>query len=234
MAKAAGRSETIIISLGGSVLAPNQIDVDFLKQFRQLILKFVHNGDRFAIICGGGKTAREYQGAASRVVHTVPEDLDWLGIHATRLNGHLLRTIFREIAHAKLVKNPNDNIKLKESEKVVVAAGWKPGRSTDYIAVLLAKNLGARTVINITNTDYVYSKDPSKFEDAKPLHQVSWKEFRKLIGVSKWSPGLNTPFDPVAAKVAEKMKLRVAVMGKDLGNLEDFLVGKAFRGTLIG
>ncbi len=230
---AAKKVETIIISLGGSVLAPHQIDVDFLQRFRQLILKFVHNGSRFVIICGGGKTAREYQSAASRVVHAVPEDLDWLGIHATRLNAHLIRTIFRETAHAKVLKNPNEKIKLKGSERVVVAAGWKPGRSTDYIAVLLAKNLGAKTVINITNTDFVYDKDPSKFRDAKPLRQVSWKEFRKLIGVSRWSPGLNTPFDPVAAKVAERLKLRVAVMGKDLGNLEGFLTGRQFKGTVI-
>ncbi len=225
--------ETVIISLGGSVLAPSQIDVDFLKRFRQLILKFVRGGSRFVIICGGGKTAREYQNAARQVVNAVAEDLDWLGIHATRLNGHLMRTIFREMAHAKLVKNPNEKIRLKESERVVVAAGWKPGRSTDYIAVLLAKNLGARTVINITNTDFVYDKDPTKFADARPLRQTSWKEFRKLIGVSRWSPGLNTPFDPVAAKVAERMKLRVAVMGKDLGNLESFLKGRQFRGTVI-
>lgn len=226
--------ETVIISLGGSVLAPNQIDIDFLKRFRQMILKFVHDGSRFVIICGGGKTAREYQNAARQVVNAVAEDLDWIGIHATRLNGHLIRTIFRETAHAKLIKNPSEKIRLKESERVVVAAGWKPGRSTDYIAVLLAKNLGARTIINITNTDYVYSKDPSKFSDAKPLHQVSWKDFRKLIGVSRWSPGLNTPFDPVAAKVAEKMKLRVAVMGRDLVNIENFLTQKPFKGTVIG
>ncbi len=234
MAKAAGRSETIIISLGGSVLAPNQIDIDFLKRFRQLILNFVHKGSRFVIICGGGKTAREYQNAARHVVNAVAEDLDWLGIHATRLNAHLMRTIFRGLAHAKVIKNPNEKIKLKESERVVVAAGWKPGRSTDYIAVLLAKNLGARTIINITNTDYVYDKDPSKFGDAKPLHQTSWNDFRKLIGVSRWSPGLNTPFDPVAAKAAEKQKLKVVVMGKDLDNIEGFLTGKEFRGTVIG
>ena len=227
-------SEIVIISLGGSVLAPSQIDVGFLQQFRQLIMKFVHNGGcRFAIICGGGKTAREYQNAARNVVHAVPEDLDWLGIHATRLNAHLLRTIFREIAHAKLVKNPNEKIKLKASERVVVAAGWKPGRSTDHIAVLLAKNLGAKTVINITNTDYVYDKDPTKFSDARPLRQTSWKEFRKLIGVTRWSPGLNTPFDPVAAKVAEKIRLKVVVIGKGLRNLEGFLVRKAFKGTVI-
>ena len=224
---------TIVISLGGSVMAPNQIDVDFLQRFRQLILRFIHGGSRFAIICGGGKTAREYQNAAAKVVPTVHEDLDWLGIHATRLNAHLLRTIFREIAHPMIVKNPNDVVKLKQSEKVLIAAGWKPGRSTDYIAVLLAKKLGARTVINITNTDHVYDKDPSKFADARPLHVVTWKDFRKLIGVTKWSPGLNTPFDPVAAKVAEKLKLRVAVMGKDLHNIESFMAGREFTGTVI-
>src|SRR3989338_5857844 len=216
--------ETIVISLGGSVLAPAQIDIDFLHGFKQLIHKFVHDGYRFAIICGGGKTAREYQSAARKVVNAVHEDLDWLGIHATRLNDHLLRTIFREAAYPKVIKNPNEKIKLKASDRVVVAAGWKPGRSTDYIATLLAKNLGARTVINITNTDFVYDKDPTKFSDARPLRQISWKDFRRLTGVTKWSPGLNTPFDPVAAKVAEKMRLKVAVMGKDLGNLEDFLV----------
>lgn len=230
---AAKKVETVIISLGGSVMAPNQIDVDFLQGFRQLILKFARDGYRFAVICGGGKTAREYQNAARKVVNAVHEDLDWLGIHATRLNAHLMRTLFREVAHAKVIKNPNDKIKLKESERVVVAAGWKPGRSTDYIAVMLAKNLGAKTVINITNTDYVYDKDPSKFHDAKPLHETSWKDFRRLIGVTKWSPGLNTPFDPVAAKVAEKMGLKVAVMGKGLENLEAFMSQRPFRGTLI-
>ncbi len=230
MAKAV---ETIIISLGGSVMAPSQIDVNFLHGFRQLILKFAHDGYRFVVICGGGKTAREYQNAARQVVNAVPEDLDWLGIHATRLNAHLMRTIFREIAHPQLIKNPNQKIKLKDSERMVVAAGWKPGRSTDYIAVLLAKSLGAKTVINITNTDFVYDKDPSKHSDARPLHETTWKNFRKLIGVTKWSPGLNTPFDPIAAKVAEKMKLRVAVMGKDLHNLEGFMMGKPFNGTVI-
>ena len=215
-------------------MAPSRIDVDFLKQFRRLILKFVHDGYRFAVICGGGKTAREYQNAARDVVNAVPEDLDWLGIHATRLNAHLLRTIFREVAYPRIIKNPNEKIMLEDPEKVVIASGWKPGRSTDYIAVVLARNLGARTVINITNTDYVYDRDPSKFPDAKPLNETCWKDFRKLIGVSKWSPGLNTPFDPVAARVAERLKLKVAVMGRDLGNIERFLSSGSFNGTLIG
>jgi len=223
--------ETVVISLGGSVLAPSKIDTSFLKDFRKLLLGFIKNGRRFVIICGGGKTAREYMAAASKVVKLTPDDLDWLGIHATRLNAQLLRNVFRGYAHPRVIRDPSEKIRAKE--KVVIAAGWKPGRSTDYIAVMLAKNLGAKTVVNITNTNYVYDKDPTKFSGAKPLKSVSWRKFRKLIGAKKWSPGLNTPFDPVAAKAAQKARLKVAIMGKDLNNMNAYLNDREFKGTLI-
>ncbi len=222
--------ETVVISLGGSVLAPSNIDTEFLSEFRKLILPFLKR-DRFVIICGGGKTAREYMSAASKVVKLTHEDLDWLGIHATRLNAQLLRNVFSDVAHKRVIRNPNEKIKTKE--RLIIAAGWKPGRSTDYIAVMLAKNLGAKTVINVTNTDYVYDKDPSKFPGARPLKSVSWKGFMKLIGATRWSPGLNTPFDPVAARAAQRFGLRVSIMGKNLANLRGFLNGRQFRGTLI-
>ena len=222
--------ETVVISLGGSVLAPSVIDTGFLKRFRKLILGFANK--RFVIICGGGKTAREYMNAASKVVKLTHDDLDWLGIHATRLNAQLLRNIFRGYAYQKVIRNPTEKIRARE--RVIIAAGWKPGHSTDYIAVMLAKNFGTKAVINITNTSHVYDRDPSKFKDARPLKSVSWQQFRRLIKATRWSPGLNTPFDPVAAREAEKLKLKVAIMGKDLKNLENFLRGKAFTGTTIG
>ncbi|MFH1182385.1 MAG: UMP kinase [Candidatus Woesearchaeota archaeon] len=222
--------ETVVISLGGSVLAPAIIDHEYLKGFRELILKLTKDDRRFIIICGGGKTAREYQSAASKVVKLTDDDLDWLGIHATRLNAHLLRTIFRDIANKRVVKNPNDKIAFKE--KVLIAAGWKPGWSTDHDAVLLARNYGASIVINISNVSNVYDRDPSKNPDAKPIEKISWKEFRKMVG-SKWSPGLNVPFDPVASRKAEKFKLKVVIMGKSIENLENFILGKQFKGTVI-
>ena len=222
--------ETIVISLGGSVLAPSNIDTAFLKRFRKILLKFSKN-KRFIIICGGGKTAREYMSAASKVAKLTPEDLDWLGIHATRLNAQLLRNIFRDVAHRRVIKNPNEKIKARE--RIIIAAGWRPGRSTDYIAVMLAKNLRAKRIVNITNTSYVYDKDPSKFRNAAPLMCLCWKHFMRLIGETEWSPGLNTPFDPVAARAAEKNSLAVAIVGKNIDNLKNVLNGKKFRGTLI-
>jgi len=224
--------QTYIISLGGSLIAPDGIDVKFLKQFKELIEKHAKES-RFIIICGGGKTARRYQEAAAAVMQLTPEGKDWIGIHSTRLNGQLIKTIFKRIAYPKVIHDPTEKIKLKNKERIIVAAGWKPGASTDYDAVLLAKNFGVRTLINLTNVDYVYDKNPKKYSDAKPIRAIAWKSFRKIVG-SKWDPGANVPFDPVASKLAEKLKLKVIIAnGKNILNLDEILHGRRFIGTTV-
>lgn len=222
--------KTIIISLGGSIIFPNEIDSSFLKKFRALILKFIKRGNKFAIYCGGGKLARNYQKAASKVIGHDKKALDWMGIAATYLNAFLLKVIFNKFAEEKIIENPTEKINLKKP--ILLCSGWKPGWSTDYDAVLLAKNLKVDTVINMTDVDYVYNKNPKKYKDAKPIKEIRWNNFKKLVG-NKWDPGLNLPFDPIAAKEAEKLGLRVVIIGKNLANLKNFLDGKDFKGTLI-
>jgi uridylate kinase len=223
--------EYVIISLGGSIVVPEEIDVGFLKRFRRLILNQVKKGRKFIIIVGGGKTCRKYQNAAKEATKVTRDDLDWIGIHATRLNAHLLRTIFREIAHSVVIRHYNEKIQTKK--KVIIAAGWKPGHSTDYDAVMWARNFKAREILNLSNIDYVYNKDPKYHRDAKRFGRISWKDFRKLVG-SKWISGLNSPFDPIASKEAQRLGLQVVIMnGRNLANLESFLNGKKFKGTII-
>src|SRR5690606_24495401 len=122
---------------------------------------------------------------------------DWLGIHSTRLNAHLLRTLFIEEAQARIVKNPTHRIKARDA--IVIGAGWKPGWSTDYCAVMAAKTLGAKKLVNLSNIDYVCDQDPREFPDAKRIERIDWDAFRKLIP-DEWDPGLSAPFDPVAAR----------------------------------
>jgi uridylate kinase len=223
--------ERIVVSVGGSLIVPDGIDTDFLTRFKTLILEKVQRGFTFSIIAGGGKTARRYQDAANAVTPLSPQDLDWLGIHSTRLNGQLLRNIFAGYAHSQVIKNPT--IDIDADEPVIIAAGWQPGCSTDYDAVLIAKNLGAKRLVNLSNTDYVYDSDPKKNPDAKKIEKISWADFRNLIP-AEWNPGLSSPFDPIAAKEAETIGLEVAIInGSRLEEFSNYLDNKPFVGTVI-
>ncbi len=226
------KREYVVVSVGGSLIVPGEVDTEFLSTFRELILKKIGEGLSFFIITGGGKTARRYQEAAHAVRGDLDrEDLDWLGIHSTRLNAHLLRALFSEEAQARIVKNPTRRVSGRSN--IIIGAGWKPGWSTDYCAVLAAKQLGAKKMVNLSNIDYVYDKDPRKNVDAQKIERIEWSNFRKLIPPT-WDPGLSSPFDPVAAKEAEALGLEVAVInGTKLEEFNNYLSGKPFAGTVI-
>jgi uridylate kinase len=234
-------SKTIIIALGGSIIVPQpeKINVRFLKNFRYLILKFVKRGYRFIIIAGGGKVCRTYQEAAAKIIKASYKDQDWIGIHATRLNAHLLRTIFKREAWPVVLDYDPPSAQFKKLKKellkkpIIIAAGWRPGWSTDYVSVLLAKRFKVKQIIDAGNIPFVYSKDLLKYKKATAIKKISWKDYRKLVG-SKWIPGLSCPIDPIAAKEAQKLKIRAMVIrGTDLKNFERLLSDKKFRGTTI-
>ncbi len=223
--------ETIIISLGGSLIVPDSIDVDFLKKFKTLILAQVALGKKFVIITGGGKICRKYQDALKQINTPSPDDLDWLGIYFTRLNAEFLKILFGDLVEQEIILDPTLPAKFEKS--IIVGGGWKPGWSTDYGAVLLAKQLGTKKVINLSNTDYVYDADPKINKDAKKIEKISWADYRKLIP-AEWNPGLNSPFDPIASKMAEEASVEVAIMnGKPIDHLANYLNGENFLGTVI-
>lgn len=229
--------EKIVISVGGSLIVPNGgIDSFFLKQLNKFVREQLakDKNRQFFLISGGGMTTRHYQTAARNVLqHQLTEDdLDWLGIHATRLNGHLLRTIFRDIAHPVIIDDYS--IIRKPTESVIIGAGWKPGWSTDYDAVLVCEDYGPRTIINLSNISKVCDRDPNKHENAKSFDKISWKEFRKLVG-DKWTPGMHVPFDPIAARKAEDLEVKVVIVnGNNFENINNYFTGKKFVGTVIG
>lgn len=229
-------TEKVVMSIGGSLIVPNGgVDTKFLKQLNKFVRdELAKNPNRqFFLVIGGGRIARKYRDAGREVIgHELTEDdLDWLGIHATKLNAHLVRTIFRDIAHPYIIKHYE--IIRKAIEPVVVAAGWKPGWSTDNDAVLLCEDYGVKEVINLSNISKAYDKDPNKYADAKPIDKISWPDFRKLVG-DVWIPGMNVPFDPIASKNAEELGLKVVILnGSDFVNLEKYFKGEDFVGTVI-
>jgi uridylate kinase len=231
------KNNIIVISLGGSLIVPKGIDSSFIIDFRNNIEKLIKEGYRFVIVTGGGKLARSYIQAAEKIDIIDNEEKDWLGVHATRMNAHFIKTVFKDYAHPRINKNPRTKEDLlkefKDEEKIMIAAGWRPGWSTDYVATILAERFGAKRLVNLSNITYLYDKDPNTSFNAKKIEEINWEDFRKIVG-DKWDPGMNAPFDPVASKLAQENGLEVAIIGGyNLENIQKYIEGEVFEGSII-
>lgn len=225
-------NRTIVLSLGGSLIMPSErVNVPFLKKFRQLILGYTVRGYRFIIVTGGGDTARRYQRAAHTVTRVSTDDLDWIGIAATKLNAELVRSVFGNHAYEQVLHTPTKRVTTRK--KVLIGSGWKPGCSSDKDAVMLAHAYGAKRVINMSNIPYVYTADPRKSKSATPIKEMTWDELLQITGRT-WKPGAHVPFDPEAAKIAQRQGISVIVCnGKNLANLSHIISQRPYRGTTI-
>ncbi len=223
--------ETIIISLGGSMIIPEELDASFVKEFKDLIVTKVKEGKKFVIVTGGGKIARKYQNAAKELANATEEDMDWIGIASLRLNAEFMRVVFGEYAHDKVINNLTE--KFSFNKPVLIGAAYEPGHSTDWDSVLAAQNLGAKKIVNLSNIDHVYDSDPRINPSAKKIEKISWKDYRDIIP-KEWTSGLNSPFDPTASELAEKLGIEVVIMnGKPIDNFKKYLEGESFQGTII-
>lgn len=181
---------------------------------------------------GGGNIARNYQKAALKITQVLNEDKDWLGIHATRINAYLLRIIFKKEA-SPIIFDKRFKLKRFNKNSVIIGSGWKPGWSTDFVTVQVAADLRVKKAIILGKPDYVYNKNPDKYKNTKPFKKITWEDYIKIIP-SRWNPGLQTPVDPIAARLAKKEKIEVIVAnGKNLKNLDKILKGEKFKGTII-
>ena len=171
--------EAVVISVGGSIiLGDKSFDAEYLTKLKNFAIDYIEEKNRLAIIIGGGKLARDSQEKAKKVnPDLTDDDKDWIGIYATRFNAQVVAQIFKGYTSPEIITNPTKEVSWEYP--ILFAAGWEPGCSTDYDAVLLAKNLGSRRLVNLTNVDHVYTADPKKDNSAKLIRQISWAEFRE-------------------------------------------------------
>nr|QQK86945.1 uridylate kinase [Treponema denticola] len=228
-----------VLSVGGSIVAPDKPDFDFLDKFSKAVRGWLSQDSsrKLIMVIGGGAPAREYQNSYRTVCDLCKKNInndeaDWIGIMATRLNAQLVKAVFSDLCPNPVVYDPTAVDMF--GGQILVAAGWKPGFSTDNDAVLLAERFSGQLVVNLSNIAKVYTDDPKKNPEAKPIDKISWEDFIKIVG-TEWVPGKNTPFDPIASQRAQKAGIRViCAAGKDIENLENIPNGKDFKGTVIG
>lgn len=213
------QKETILISVGGSLVVPDDIDLEFLGKLKAFILEEVENGMQFVIVVGGGSTARKYQNAVRELSNVETSEIDEIGITAIKLNVHMMKLMFAGVEEVEI--NPG----IEE---------WEPGRSSDYGTVRVAKKYGAKKMINLTNIDFIYDVEKTKETgETQNLTDVTWDYFIKMLP-REWTPGANVPFDPRASEFARDINLEVAsINGQNLEELKNYIHGRDFRGTRI-
>ncbi|MDI3474211.1 MAG: uridylate kinase [Candidatus Woesearchaeota archaeon] len=218
-----------VISLGGSVVVPKEINARFLDDFSRKIVSFAKAGYYFRIVCGGGAFARRYMNAVG--IYSSIDVVHRIGMIVTRLNAELVKSYFPlEECYEKVVINYS---RWKGSDKrIVIGAGERLGYSTDYDAYLFAIAENVKTILNITDVDYVYDKNPKKYGDAKPLERLRWKDYLEMVS-SEFKPGDNFPFDPLASKACMNHNIKVIVCNSNLDNIEKILKGEKYIGTLL-
>jgi uridylate kinase len=243
--KTAKKQPIIVVSLGGSVVYPyaegrnNGLDVPFLKEFRQFVLGQAKKGKRFIVVVGGGRPCRMYQKAVREVLGEKKNnlDLDWIGIQSTKTNALFMAKILKEVSFPRILDHEPGKKEigafLNSNKKLLMVSGWQPGWSTDYDAIQCAIFFKQKEVYVAGDSPYVCDKDPRKFPDAKPIMDLTWAEYQKLIP-AKWIPGLSAPVDPAGAKAAKKAGLTAKLLkGTDIENFKKAIEGEPFDGSTI-
>jgi uridylate kinase len=223
--------KTYVISVGGSLIVPEsgKINNKFLSKFLNFVEKQIKKDNKFILVTGGGKTARDYISGVKGIKKISDKEADYLGILVTRLNANLLKTFLGKKAFKEVLEDPYKKV---NTDKIIIAGGYIPGQSTDAVAVSMAVTYKVDKIINLSNVDYVYDRDP-KDRGAKKIENMSWAELLEITG-SEWQPGKNIPFDPVASKLAKKNNLKVIMLsGKNFKNIDNYFQDKKFKGTTV-
>lgn len=226
------KKKVIVLSLGGSLIIPNEINLRFLKKFKRVILKNT-NKYKFIIVCGGGSIARKYISALKEI--GVNEKLQSLsGISATRMNARFMNYFFNinpEHGIPHTIKILRKYIR-KQNILFCGALEYKPHQTSDSTAARIAKKLKA-TFINLSNVAGLYNKNPQENKDAKFIPKISWIDFYKMANKEKFKPGQHFVLDQTASVIIMKNRITTYLLGSNLKQLENVLKNKKFTGTTI-
>ncbi len=221
----------IVLSLGGSLIVPGEIDLNYLKELKKVILKNT-NKYKFVIVCGGGSTARKYI-YALREIKANEKLQSLVGISATRLNARFVSYFFEKDPAEGIPHSMKAVTKYLKKQDIVFCGGleYKPRQTSDATAVQIASHFKTEFV-NLTDVPGLYDKNPKKFKDAKFIPNISLKEFYNMIP-KKYEPGQHFVLDQTASELILKNKIKTRIIGKDVKQLDNLLNNKKFKGTII-
>ncbi len=227
------KKEIIVLKLSGSLF--------FSKEFERMAaaLKRVlrqKKNLRLAIVAGGGQTAREYIGVASKL-GVDQSSLDELGIRVSQLNALVLIKALGHFAVGFVPTTLEEVVEAFEvsssGKQVIVLGGLHPGQSTNAVGALVSEKLRADLFLNATDVDGVYTKDPRKFGDARRLPKVTLRQLSKILNSESMKAGGYDLMDPIALKLIERSKIQTRIIKCDVLTVRETLLGRKNAGTRI-
>jgi len=226
------KKKVIVLSLGGSLIVPDKVDVKFLKEFKKIISKN-SNKYKFIVVCGGGSTARKYI-SALKITGANKKLQSYIGISATRMNARFMNYFFNNDPERGIPHTTKSLKKYLKKENIVFcgALEYKPRQTSDSTAAEIAKKFRA-SFVNLTNVKGLYDKNPKQHKNAKFIPEISSKEFDKMANKQEFKPGQHFVLDQSASKIILENKIPTFIIGKNLKQLDNFLKGKKFVGTVI-
>ncbi len=225
--------DNVVISIGGSVMVPGKEDSEYIRSLAEM-LREVSKEYRLYVVCGGGRIARYYI-SIGRDLGVGEEDLDKLGIDATRINARLLILACGDLASPEPAQDIEQAASFGDDHSIVVMGGTEPGHTTDAVSAMLAEKVGAVRLVNATNVDGVYDSDPKKNPMATKFSNLSYEKLNSLVSGDHNKAGPNVIFDPKGARIIERMKIQLMVCnGRDIEALRIAILGKEFEGTVVG
>ena len=225
--------KVMVLSLGGSLIIPDEINIRYLKDFKKVILKNITKY-KFIIVCGGGNIARKYI-SALREIGMNETFQSFAGISATRMNARFMSYFFKQdqkIGIPHTMKLLRDYIK-KYDVVFCGALEYRPNQTSDSTSAQIAKEFDT-SFINLTDVAGLHDKNPKEFKDAKFIPRISWKDFDKMVNKIKFKPGQHFVLDQNASKMIMRNKITTYILGPNMNQLDNLLNNKKFKGTIIG
>lgn len=226
------KKQVVVLSLGGSLIIPDQVDIGFLQKFKKAILKNT-SLYKFIVVCGGGSIARKYI-TALRAARLNEQFQNYSGISATRMNARFMNYLFGIDISEGIPHTLHTVEKYLKKHNIVFcgALEYKPKQTSDSTATEIARHF--RTFfINLTDVAGLYDKNPRENKNAKLITSISWKEFNSMANKQEYTPGQHFVLDQEAARKIMEAQIPTYILGKDMKQFEAVLQGKQFKGTLV-
>ncbi len=224
------KHQNVVIRIGGSVFVSEtgRYNINLVKQMIQTLLRLSVNYT-FFVVTGGGKYIKRIMRVLNKE-GVKKEELDRIGVMYTRLNALIFLSLLPPPKPPKIY-TCFENFP-KKKYPIVVFCGSKPGHTTDWDAVLLARKMRVSGIIKVTDVEGIFDKDPKKYPDAKPFKKI---RIERLLGMIKFSePGVSFPISPTALKLARKYGIKFYVIGREnFAQIKNILKSASFNGTLV-